>query len=80
MTTIESVKYFEEGCLCILSGRILTKTNDNNALQYYLENCTCSRHPESASRECWDKEPAARKEALALIAKRHPSFEQDVSC
>ena len=73
-----SSEYFEEGCLCVLSGKIETaKANDDNALQFYLANCTCSRHPESSTRSCWDREdPIARKEALAVIAKRHPSLEQ----
>lgn len=50
-------EYFEAGCLCILTGRIEKQPpNDPNAEQYYLDNCTCSRHPHSASRECWDKQ------------------------
>jgi len=50
------VKYFEEGCLCIITNKIAKKgPADDNALEYYLKNCTCSRHPESANRECWDR-------------------------
>jgi hypothetical protein len=71
-----SREYFDEGCLCVLSGKIETaKTNDDNALQFYLDNCTCSRHPESSTRSCWDREdPITRKGALSLIAKRHSSI------
>jgi len=68
-------KYFEEGCLCVLSGKIeKAEQDDPNAYQYYLDKCTCTRHPESSSRHCWDKDPVARKDALALIEKRHPSL------
>lgn len=70
-------EYFEQGCLCVLSGKIETaKPDDDNAFQYYLEHCTCSRHPESATRSCWDRNPIERKNALSLIAKRHPDLKQ----
>lgn len=71
-----SREYFQKGCLYILSGKIeIAKNDDDQALAYYLEKCTCSRHPESATRACWDiEDPIARKEALAVISERHPSL------
>ena len=66
-----NLAYFESGCLCVLSGKIAPAKN-GDGLQYYLDNCTCSRHPESATRSCWDKvDPTARQNALAEIALRH---------
>lgn len=66
-----NLEYFESGCLCVLSGKIAT-AKPGDGLQYYLDNCTCSRHPESATRSCWDKvDPTARQNALAEIALRH---------
>jgi len=41
--------YFEEGCLCILSGAIKalpSSSSDRDAAAYYLDHCRCSRHPE----------------------------------
>lgn len=49
-------EYYESGCLCILTNKI-KKTeggDDAAAVSFYDENCTCSRHPESANRKCWD--------------------------
>ena len=48
----EGCEYFEEGCLCYLSGKI----EKGSSYQYYYDNCHCSRHPESANRHCWDKD------------------------
>lgn len=51
-------KYFEDGCVCLLAGRISKPDTKDSTLaaDYYMDNCTCSRHPESASRECWDRQ------------------------
>lgn len=51
------VEYFEVGCVCVLTGLIPKHTTElhADAEQYYMERCTCSRHPESAARECWDQ-------------------------
>lgn len=50
------VEYFEGGCLCLITGRIKSaNTKGQDAENYYMENCTCSRHPESATRYCWDR-------------------------
>ena len=50
-------EYFENGCMCILTEKI-EKCNylDDKAEDYYLKNCHCSRHPESSTRYCWDRE------------------------
>lgn len=54
-----------KGCLCVLSGRISkAESRCDKGLQYYLDNCTCTRHPESATRECWDRDKALRAKAL----------------
>ena len=51
-------EYFESGCLCILTEKIekCNYLDDTIAEGYYLKNCHCSRHPESARRYCWDRE------------------------
>lgn len=68
---VEIVKHFEGGCLCVLTGRIEKQAPGSiDAERFYLDNCTCSRHPESASRECWDHDKDLRKAALQQIAKR----------
>lgn len=82
MSNIESIKntkddfllakYFEVGCLCLLTGRInKADTQDLElAADYYMEQCTCSRHPESATRECWDRQlNKAEKAELKLSIK-----------
>jgi hypothetical protein len=62
------IDYFEKGCLCVLSGRInKALSRDDTGLQYYLDNCTCTRHPDSASRECWDRDDVLRAAALEKI-------------
>lgn len=51
------VEYFEVGCLCLIVGKI-QKSKSNyleDKLTYYMDNCTCSRHPESSKRDCWDR-------------------------
>lgn len=49
------IKYFEEGCLCVLTGKIAkATTNDQRGIDYYMKNCTCTRHPESSSMNCKD--------------------------
>lgn len=40
-------EYFEEGCLCLISGKILGKARsvpDREAVEYYEASCTCSRN------------------------------------
>ena len=51
-------EYFENGCMCILTEKMEKCKNldDDKAVSYYLKNCHCSRHPESANRHCWDKD------------------------
>lgn len=52
------VEYFEIGCRCIDSNKIKKADSDlSNAekLDYYMEQCSCTRHPESRNRNCWDK-------------------------
>ena len=66
----EGCEYFEEGCLCYLSGKI----EKGSSYQYYYDNCTCSRHPESSTRPCWDKDKEARRKALEVIKERHPNL------
>lgn len=41
--------YFERGCLCIIDATIQKQdtSNDKDAVDYYWDNCKCSRHPES---------------------------------
>lgn len=51
------VEYFEKGCLCLITERIkLASAKGQEAINYYMEHCTCSRHPESETRDCWDRE------------------------
>lgn len=63
-----TIDYFENGCLCFLSGKI----EKGNTEEYYLAHCTCTRHPNSANRDCWDKDEKVRNEAIAVIKTRHP--------
>jgi len=66
------VDYFEVGCCCLIAGKISKpKTNDvNKNADYYMDNCTCSRHPESAKRECWDRNlNASEKRELRALSK-----------
>ncbi len=51
-------EYFENGCMCILTEKIekCNHLDDAKVEGYYLKNCHCSRHPESARRYCWDRE------------------------
>lgn len=49
-------EYYEIGCLCVLTNRIkkIEGGDDAIAVEFYEENCQCSRHTNSANRECWD--------------------------
>lgn len=51
------VDYFEVGCLCLMLGKIEKPKSGylEDKLAYYMDNCTCSRHPESSKRDCWDR-------------------------
>lgn len=52
------VEYYEIGCKCIDSNKIKKAGNhlsNKQKEQYYEEKCTCSRHPNSRNRECWDR-------------------------
>jgi len=42
-------EYFEQGCLCIVYGDLEVQIGMSNwdAVEYYMDNCNCSRHPES---------------------------------
>lgn len=62
-------EYFEAGCLCVLSGKI----EKGATWEYYMENCTCTRYPESSSRECWDKDKKARQKAIETIRILQPN-------
>lgn len=52
------VDYFELGCLCLITGKINKSTHKDVKVKakYYMDNCTCSRHPECFKRFCWDRE------------------------
>lgn len=41
-------EYMEQGCLCLIQGRMQILPNESNkaAATRYLAQCTCSRHPE----------------------------------
>lgn len=51
------IDYFEVGCLCLMLGKIEKSKSRclEDKLAYYMDNCTCSRHPESSKRDCWDR-------------------------
>ena len=57
-------KYYEDGCLCILTNKIkkIEGGDDKLAVDFYEKNCHCSRHTNSAKRECWDLKEAFIKE------------------
>lgn len=43
--------YFEDGCLCVLDGTLQKaeqNMTDGEALDYYIANCKCSRHPNAS--------------------------------
>jgi hypothetical protein len=42
------IEYFEEGCLCIIDGKlpVLMDVGAHTLLTHYLTGCVCSRHPE----------------------------------
>lgn len=62
---------FESGCLCILIGKINKVHPDyqGDPMEYYMQHCTCTRHPNSETRECWDRDPVKRKAALDFIKR-----------
>lgn len=42
-------EYFEDGCLCVRDKKIDKKPKEVSnpaAFRYYMDSCTCSRHPE----------------------------------
>lgn len=44
----DAIEYFEDGCLCIHSGKLPVKIGVN-AFEFftnYMTGCVCSRHPE----------------------------------
>jgi hypothetical protein len=45
--------YFEKGCLCYLTHRMKRPENSTvfEIVDYYIENCKCSRHPDSHQRD-----------------------------
>lgn len=65
--------YYELGCLCVLTNRIkrFEGADDAAAAEYYEKNCHCSRHENSANRECWDSllTPADRKALIIEVTK-----------
>lgn len=50
-------EYYEIGCLCVSTNKIkkFEGPDDTLAVDYYEENCHCSRHTNSANRDCWDR-------------------------
>lgn len=43
-------EYFETGCVCVLSGELdkaPVAMAENDAAEYYMTNCRCTRHPEA---------------------------------
>lgn len=69
------VNYFEVGCLCLLTNKIKKpKTNDvNEKAYYYISSCTCSRHPESAKRACWDKNLSSSEKSIMRASIKNKS-------
>lgn len=49
------INHFEDGCLCLLTGKLAkATTHDQKGIDYYMTNYTCTRHPESSPKDCWD--------------------------
>lgn len=75
------VHYFERGCVCLLTNKFENSDSENPvvAADYYMKNCKCSRHPESATRYCWDKNLGGIDKAVlkGMIAERGDSFDAD---
>lgn len=77
MSYQEGRDYFEKGCVCVLSGRIPATgwVSAEKAFDYYMNTCTCSRHPNSLNMTCWDRELskedhiALRKQCIANLEK-----------
>lgn len=46
-------EHFEMGCLCIVEGKIKIDPNETNAAaaDRYMQQCTCSRHPDSGEKK-----------------------------
>lgn len=51
-------EYYESGCLCLLTGKLEKYNGSDNeeAVDYYNDNCNCSRNINSANRNCWDRD------------------------
>lgn len=66
-------EYYELGCLCILTSRIkkMEGGDDAAAVEFYEENCQCSRHTNSANRECWDSLLTPEERKGLLETTRH---------
>ncbi len=71
MSYTNSIEYFEEGCLCVLTGRIeKTLLVGEEGCNYYMSNCTCTRHPERNREDCWDSNRVERMKAINMIRKK----------
>jgi hypothetical protein len=46
-------EYMEQGCLCLIEGRIKIDPRETNraAAARYLNQCTCSRHPDHGRKD-----------------------------
>lgn len=75
------VDYFERGCVCLLTSKFEKSDNKDpvQAAAYYMDKCTCSRHPESATRHCWDKTLGGIDKAVIsdMITEKGDSFDAD---
>ena len=65
-------EYFEVGCLCLITERInQPKSSDfKEKADYYMAHCTCSRHPESAKMDCWDRKIKTSNPEIAKQARQ----------
>ena len=64
----KEIKYFENGCLCLLTGRIeKTDLTGREGWDYYVSKCTCTRNPELNRDQCWDTNKDEREKALQQI-------------
>lgn len=75
-----SISYLESGCMCVLTGKIPKYQGVDSVgvvkdfeWEYYLDNCTCTRHPTRPREECWDKDISI-DEKLFMIKKYEGSL------
>lgn len=72
---MNDIQKYVSGCLCWLTYKIDLnfESSEQDLANEFLSKCTCSRHPDNLSKDCWDSS-LSKKDRLDLKSKIYSGY------